>query len=104
MDDRLSFVKMLVDIIHGSTDNPDVVCLAVVKATTQLATWMMTAENGAAYIPYFRNILVKLEVALEAMHRLDRCVILTRRGDPEQFDLLSFNNIMHIIISIFILF
>ncbi|RLN03839.1 hypothetical protein C2845_PM13G07300 [Panicum miliaceum] len=90
MMDDLSFVRMLVDIIHRSTDNPDVACLAVVKATTKLAIWMMT-KNGAAYIPYFQqeNILVKLEAAMEAMHRLDRGVILTRRGDENQdFDTL----------------
>ena len=94
MMDDLSFVRMLVDIVHRSNDNPDVVSLAAVKATAKLAIWMMT-ENGAVYIPHFRqeNILVKLEAAMEAMHRLDRGVILTRRGDENQ-DFETFRNIV----------
>jgi len=84
--ENLEFVNTLVHIVQTANDNEDgVVCLAVVKAATKLAVWMME-RNAAAYLQYFKqaNILEKLEAAVQTMHHLDRYVILTRRGDENQ--------------------
>ena len=84
--ENLEFVNTLVHIVQTANDNEDgVVCLAVVKAATKLAVWMME-RNAAAYLQYFKqaNILEKLEAAVQIMHHLDRYVILTRRGDENQ--------------------
>jgi hypothetical protein len=83
------FAETLKRIIEMTTNDSEIseddeICLAIIKSTTKLVTWMMmdmdTTSSGLLLLLLLEEIVEKLEAAVKAMIHLERYVVMMTTG------------------------
>jgi len=83
------FAETLKRIIEMTTNDSEIseddkICLAIIKSTTKLVTWMMmdmdTTSSGLLLLLLLEEIVEKLEAAVKAMIHLERYVVMMTIG------------------------